>query len=152
MDEKCSRFIKKMKVQYSTFFVQDYEEIYIMFQKRIDRYSVKYLTGKRIRDMEKAKECIVARTEDNKIVAACNYMISGSVAYLENIASDSAHNGTGIGSSLFCRELKEIFERGAKKAIFWIWENNIESKKMSERFAVLTGRFSQYIVFESEAV
>ncbi len=148
MKQKCNGFILKMKIHYDFFHGVDYEEMYKMFKERIDKYSVKLLTGKCIRQMEREKEGIIARAENGKIVAACCFTINGNIAILENIASDFAYNGIGIGSSLFCQELSEIFSRGVKKAFFWVWENNIESRKMSERFATLTGRFSQYIVFE----
>lgn len=149
MDEKYSEFIRKIGIHYELFQVEDYDEIERMFKERIDAYSVRTLTEKRIENMEKEKECILARTEEGRIAAACDFEIKGSVAHIENTVSDSVYSRTGVGATLFCRQLIEIFSRQVKKVFMWSWENNIKSRKMCGRFGILTGRYSKYIVFES---
>lgn len=148
MDKKCQRFMAKMNYHYTVFRVEDYEIVYRLWRERIDRYSVKDMLKSRIHQMEEREECILIRNGEEDVIAACVFEVNGAVGFSENIATDASYNGTGIGAALLCRSFLNIFSKGCMKDCMWIWENNIESRKMTERFADLTGRFSQQLLLK----
>jgi len=150
MDGKCMRFMSKMGYHYTWFRVKDYEAVYKLWKERIDKYSVKDMLKSRIRRTEENKECIIMRNKEGSIVAACVFEINGNVGFSENVATAASCNGIGIGGALFARSLLNIFSRDCNRDCMWVWEDNMESRKMTERFAVPTGRFSQQMLLERQ--
>lgn len=148
MDQKCWRFLKKMELHYTAFQEKDYEAVFWLWRERIDKYSVKDMLKSRIHRMEERKECFIIRDKEENIVAACVFEINGSVGLSENVAVVKSCNGMGIGGVLLCRSFMEIFTRGSIKDHVWVWENNTESRKITERFADLTGKFSQQLLLK----
>ena len=148
MDRKCRRFMKKMDFHYTAFRAEDYESVYRLWRERIDRYSVKDMLKSRIQQMEEKEECIIIRNGEGNIIAACVFEVNGTIGFSENVATTAAVNGIGIGGVLFSRSLLNIFSKGCIKDCMWVWENNTESRKMTERFAELTGRFSQQLLLK----
>lgn len=148
MDRKCRRFMEKMKFCYTSFHAEDYEEVYKLWRERIDRYSVKDMLKSRIRRVEEKAECIIIRDKEAHIIAACVFETNGAVGFSENVATTASCNGIGLGGILFSRSLLDIFSRGCTKDSMWVWEDNIESRRMTERFAELTGRFSQQMLLK----
>ena len=150
MDRKCRRFMEKMDFRYTRFCAEDYEEVYELWRERIDRYSVKDMLKSRIQRMEDKKECIIVQDKEDHIVAACVFEVNGTGGFSENIATTASSNGIGLGGILFCRSLLDIFSRGCTKDSMWVWEGNVESRRMTERFAELTGRFSQQMLLRKQ--
>lgn len=151
MDRKCRRFMEKMNFSYTPFHTEDYEEVYKLWRERIDRYSVKDMLKSRIRRTEEKAECIVIRDKEGHIIAACVFEAEGAAGFSENVATTASCNGIGLGGVLFSRSLLEIFSRGCTKDSMWVWEGNTESRRMTERFAELTGRFSQQMLLKKQA-
>lgn len=151
MNRKCLWLMKKMGFQYTRFHRADYESVYQLWRERIDRYSVKDMLQSRIRQMEQNEECMIIRDKENNIIAACDFEINGTVAYSENIATVISGGGIGAGGVLFSGSLLNIFSRGCRKDCTWVWEDNTESRKMTERFGILTGKFSQQLLLEKQS-
>lgn len=151
MDRKCRRFMEKMNFSYTPFHTEDYEEVYKLWRERIDRYSVKDMLKSRIRRTEEKAECIVIRDKEGHIIAACVFEAEGAAGFSENVATTASCNGIGLGGVLFSRSLLDIFSRGCTKDSMWVWEGNTESRRMTERFAELTGRFSQQMLLKKQA-
>lgn len=148
MDKKCRRLMEKMGFTYGAFCEKDYEDVFGLWRDRIDRYSVKDMLKSRIRRMEEKEECMMLRDIKGEIAAACVFEINGDVGLSENIATNGAYNGIGIGGILLSGSLLSIFSRGCSKDCMWVWEGNTESRRMTERFAVMTGRFSQQLLLK----
>ncbi|MCI9480642.1 MAG: hypothetical protein HFI21_16900 [Lachnospiraceae bacterium] len=151
MDRKCRRFMEKMNFCYTPFRIEDYEEVFKMWRERIDRYSVKDMLKSRIRRAEEKAECLLIRDKEGHITAACAFEVNGAAGFSENIATAISCSGTGTGGALLCRSLMNIFSRGCTKDSMWVWEGNMESRRMTERFAELTGRFSQQMLLSKQA-
>lgn len=150
VNRKGLRFLKKMDLHCTTFKEEDYEAVYQLWRERIDKYSVKDMLKSRIRRTEDRKECIIIRDKKNNIAGACLFEVNGAVGFSENIATAVQGDGIGIGGVLFSGSILNIFSRGARKDCMWVWENNTESRKMTERFAQLTGKFSQQLLLKKE--
>lgn len=148
MDKKCKRFMEKMGFTYTKFHAEDYEEIYGLWKERIDRYSVKDMLKSRIRQTEEQEELLIIRDKEDNIIAACVFEVTGRIGFSENIATTESHNGIGLGGILLCRSFLDIFSRGCVRDSLYVWEGNIESRKITERYAELTGRFSQQILLK----
>ncbi|MBD5549667.1 MAG: hypothetical protein HDQ96_00585 [Lachnospiraceae bacterium] len=104
--------------------------------------------GKQNRSDRKKEECIIMRDDTESIIGACDFQVNGAVGFSENIATIESCNGIGIGGVLFASSLLNIFSRGCKKDCMWVWECNVKSRKMTERFATLTGKFSQQLLLK----
>lgn len=150
MDRKCRLFMAKMNFHYAAFSAEDYENVYRLWRERIDKYSVKDMLKSRIRQMEEKEECIMIRDQDENIAAACVFGVNGTIGFSENIATNALYNGSGMGGALLCRSFLDIFSKGCIKDYMWVWENNAESRKITERFAELTGRFSQQLLWKKD--
>lgn len=148
MDGKCQRFIKKMGLHYTVFHAEDYESVYQLWSERIDKYSVKDMLKSRIRQMETKEECITVRDSEGNIAASCVFEVNGAVGFSENIATAASYNGSGVGGALLCKSFLDILSRGCTKDCMWVWEGNWESRRITERFAQLTGRFSQQLLLK----
>ena len=146
MNRKCRCVMNEMGLHYTTFHAEDYETVYQLWRERIDRYSVKDMLKSRIRQMEEKEECLMIRNGEGTILAATSYEVNGSVALSENIATVASIKGMGIGSALASKLFLNIFSKGCTKNCVWIWENNVESKKLTRQFVELTGRFSQQLL------
>lgn len=150
MYRKCRRYMEKINFCFTLFHTEDYEEVYKLWRERIDKYSVKDMLKSRILQIEEKAECIIVRDKEERIAAACVFEVNGTVGFSENIATTVSCNGIGLGGILFCRSLLDIFSRGCTKDSTWVWEGNMESRRMTERFAELTGRFSQQILLKKQ--
>ena len=151
MDERCRRLMEKIGFRYAKFHKEDYESVYALWRERIDHYSVKDMLPGRIFRMEQEEECLLIRDRDDRMIAACVFEINGAVGFSENVATVAASNGIGLGGVLFSRSLLNIFSRGCQKDCMWVWEGNVESRKMTERFAELSGRFSQQLLLRRQS-
>lgn len=150
MDKRCQRLMEKMGFRYAKFYKEDYESVYALWRERIDCYSVKDMLPGRILRMEQEEECLLIRDREDSMMAACVFEINGAVGFSENVATTAACNGIGMGGVLFSRSLLNIFSRGCQKDCMWVWERNVESRKMTERFAELSGRFSQQLLLRKQ--
>ncbi|MCI8376560.1 MAG: hypothetical protein HFI29_14195 [Lachnospiraceae bacterium] len=152
MDKRCQRLMEKMGFRYAKFHREDYESVYTLWRERIDRYSVKDILPSRLYRAEQEEECLIIRDREDMLIAACIFEINGTAGFSENVATTAACNGIGMGGVLFSRSLLNIFSRGCQKDCMWVWAGNVESRKMTERFAELSGRFSQQLLLKSRPI
>lgn len=147
-NRKCQCVMNEMGLHYAAFQTGDYETVYQLWRERIDRYSVKDMLKSRVRQMEEKEECLTIRNREGTILAATSYEVNGSAALSENIATVASSKGMGIGSALASKLFLNIFSKGCTKNCVWIWENNVESRKLTRPFVKLTGRFSQQLLLK----
>lgn len=145
-DSKCSRFINKLDVHYDWLRTEEeYQICYEMWSNRIDKYSVKYSLPSVINRMIEKHECMLVRNNVDEIVAACQYEVGNNRGFSENIAVKEEYNGAGIGAGLLCHSFLYIISHGIDDSTY-VWEDNLESRRITERVGKLTGRFSQQLI------
>lgn len=145
-DSKCSRFMKKFDVHYDwPGSESDYHTAFDMWSERIDRYSVKLALPSVIKRMIDNHECMLIKNSHDDIVAACQYEVGGSRGFSENIAVKGENNGAGLGAGLLYHSFLYIINHGIDNTTY-VWEENLESRRITERFGKLTGRFSQQLI------
>lgn len=148
----AAQHLKKLNLRYGKFTADQYDKTYSMWRDRIDNYSVKYATKKRMMQIEEKDECLVIYDESGNLAASITFEvpIGSEVCFSENVAVIDALSNSGIGAVIFYNMLFDIFQRGCKKIYWWVWEKNIPSIKLTEKVAQPTGKFSVQMILKRE--
>ncbi|MBR4575099.1 MAG: GNAT family N-acetyltransferase [Lachnospiraceae bacterium] len=145
-DRRFDRYLERFGFHYEWMMNDtEYDELYELWRNRIDQYSVKYAVPSTIQRLINNKECMIVKDGCGEIVAACQYEINNSRGFSENIAVAERYNGAGIGAVLLTHSVLFILEH-AESDMTYVWEKNLESRRISEKFCRLTGRFSQQLI------